>query len=1023
MTRLALISLVCWTAAAVSATAAGPSPTPPGQVQLPLDDYTALLRQASDPSHRPAPAGWALGSAEVAVQVTQRESRSTADVRVTLTVDVLESEWSLVPVLPAGTAVRSVTVGGKPVQLLASPGGLAWSTNVKGAYTMVLSYEVDARRSDGGGSTIAVPLPRAASIRLKAELPGTDLDAAVIPAAGVLSSSAGGKTSIQATVPAADGVQITWREREARGEAISRARYTGRLVGEAIVWNGELGVDVFHDQAATLDLLPRSVTLGEVRLDGERATIFIDGDRFATRLQGRGKHVVAVEFETPVVRGDGPPRVDFRVPSIPVSRFELTLPGKKELSVEPAANVTTRIADGSTVAVVHLPLTERVAFHWSEAVPEDLRAETRANAAVYHTTHADEGVLFVRASVVYEVTRGETNQIELVLPDDVQINRINSESGAIADWRIATPAEGPRVLTVFLDRQLRSELEFDVDYDRSLRRDDPAGPFNVPLLQVIAVQRQRGMVALLSSNDLTLEPVDEGDAARVGENQLPPFVRDAVELTVAHTYKYTEPPRLVVRPSVPERVHGRFDAQVDTLVSLGDVTLTGSASVEVHIKSGRIMDLRLALPTGVSLLGLTAPSLRTYRVQDEPGGQRIDVEFTQEMEGQIRLDLTYERILDDGRAQVEVPTLAVHEAQVEQGRIAVEALTAVELAPAVTSGLTLLDVNELPQQLVLRTTNPILLAYKYVHADPPHRLALEVKRHGVLPVQEAAIDQAAYKTLFTSDGLLVTTAEFTVRNSRKQFLEVRLPANSEVWSVFVDGKPEKPAVARDGEGEAGRDVLVKIINSTRPFQVSLIYGTSGRGVARLGRIEVALPEPDILVTRSRWDVYLPDGLRYAEPATNMDLVTSVSRVSEDEMRAELSGFEQAAQPRQSIEPLRISVPTAGVHFALEKLYANQDGRRAWLRVSYATLAGARISDAAAVLGTFALWVGVALALLSRRRTGIAVGAGGALLAAAAIWPGAASLTPSLIVSVAALLVLLAGSGRRLLTVHRTRTAG
>ena len=43
--------------------------------------------------------------------------RPSAEVKVDLTIDVLEDEWMLVPVLPAGTAVESVTVGGITVEV------------------------------------------------------------------------------------------------------------------------------------------------------------------------------------------------------------------------------------------------------------------------------------------------------------------------------------------------------------------------------------------------------------------------------------------------------------------------------------------------------------------------------------------------------------------------------------------------------------------------------------------------------------------------------------------------------------------------------------------------------------------------------------------------------------------------------------------------------------------------------------------------------------------------------------------
>ncbi len=644
----------------------------------------------------------------------------------------------------------------------------------------------------------------------------------------------------------------------------------------------------------------------------------------------------------------------------------------------------------------------------------------RSNASLYHVLHAEEGVLNGRVTVQYEVNRGETHVIELAVPNDVQINRISAESGAVADWRLNPVRRGAaRTVTVFLDRQLKGQLLFDIFYDRSLAPSAEQAGIQAPLFQALGVQRQKGMLALLASHDLALRPVgepDETQATRVGENQLPAFVRDEVTMTVAHTFKYADAlPRVMVETSTPEVVQGKFDAQVDTLISLGEVTLTGAASLEIHLKSGRVSTLELELPQGINLLSLTAPSLRTYAVNPQDNAQLVSIEFTQEMEGQFRIELTYERILVDDASEVEVPTLTVRGAEVEQGRIAVEALSAVEVQPATTEQLSALDIKELPQQLVLRTTNPILLAYKYVHADPPHRLALSVTRHRVLGTQEAVIDRAEYRTLFTRDGLFVTTAHFVVRNSRKQFLRVRLPEGSQIWSVFVNGKPENPARSDGEDEEESSSVLIKIVNSTRGFPVQIVYATEGSGIRRLGKVTASLPRPDILVTESRWDAFLPAEMRYGAPSTNMDIVRVGALVSASELEAEFAKLGDAAGVQQTLEPLRITVPTSGVHYAFEKLYANQADHDAWFSVPYASAGGAFTGQPVNLLGIGLFWTGI---WLSRRgdarvepRRALALAGVGAVILLITIGFYHVSATLPMVVSVLVGLALAARHGK------------
>src|SRR5688572_28966046 len=93
---------------------------PPGHVQIPVGVYNQLVEAAhgAGPKPRPAPAGYALGTARVTVNVQGTTPRATAEVRVELSIEVLEEQWVLVPVLPSGTPVESATVAGAAVQLV-----------------------------------------------------------------------------------------------------------------------------------------------------------------------------------------------------------------------------------------------------------------------------------------------------------------------------------------------------------------------------------------------------------------------------------------------------------------------------------------------------------------------------------------------------------------------------------------------------------------------------------------------------------------------------------------------------------------------------------------------------------------------------------------------------------------------------------------------------------------------------------------------------------------------------------------
>jgi hypothetical protein len=360
------------------------------------------------------------------------------------------------------------------------------------------------------------------------------------------------------------------------------------------------------------------------------------------------------------------------------------------------------------------------------------------------------------------------------------------------------------------------------------------------------------------------------------------------------------------------------------------------------------------------------------------------------MEGQFRIEVNYERIAADAESELSVPTLRVIGAEVEQGRVAVEALAAVEVQVARAEQLSSLDPSDLPQQLVLKTTNPILLAYKYVHTDPPYVLALRITRHSEVAVQSAAIDRATYQTLFTRDGLAVTTARFMVRNNRKQFLRIRLPEGAEVWSATVAGRPEKPAISSSsddaGAGSEAPEILIKVINSIQGFPVELVYATPLDTMGSFGRVHAHLPQPDMIVTASRWDVYLPDNFRYGAARTNMEIVQVGELVSKLPLQADLSSHEQSRRLQDPTHPLRITVPSEGIHLGFEKLYANQSDQAAAFSVSYSSTSSARLGLFLAMLGGGLFWGGLAFAFVRRgvAWVGVAVSAVGVATALVSI---------------------------------------
>ncbi len=956
----------------------------PGTVRLPLSEYSRLFSQANKPPDKktPPPVDYSISDAAVRVTVPT-QAGLPAEVTAAVKIQVLSDDWVSIGLLPSGTALKSATLDGANIALSVVGGELVFPTRNKGKHELKLEYGLPVQEALVGKS-LSVPLPAAAVINLEALVPGEGISVSVVPASGVKLESRSGNTVLTASIPRTRMLLLAWHAPLEGSVLVTGADYDGVLKGSIMAWRARVGVKLMDPEPHTLDLLSADVALARALVDGKQAIALEHQGHLAVQLWGAGNHQVTLEFETPVVQDGGPTSTTIWLPRPPASSFSITLDGKKEINVSPKAGLEITRRAGKTLALIHLPPADSATFSWSAALPQVAEEKMRANAEVYHLVRAEEGVVQVDALIDYHVTRGATNSLSVALPPAVAVNHVTGVG--VSDWRVVETKKR-RLLNIYLDRDLTGDYRYRISYELLTGSGIAENkPLVIPMLTQADVHRQRGMLALVAGSELSMQPEVAQGMTRVGENQLPAWVREKVEQTVAHTYKYVDTnSRLTVKLAPPERKRGRFDAVVDTLFSIGDGVMKASASVKISIKSGKIMDLDMNLPKDINLINVNAPSMRDHKLGGQEGsGQSLHLMFTQEMEGTLRVEIAYERVLGGEHERVGVPVIHVEGADTEQGRLAVEALTAVEVktvddCQAIKDKRVLfLDVQELPRQLTLRTTNPILLAYKYVHADPPFELVLQVKHHEEMKVQVASIDRAVYQTLYTKDGLALTRVSYIVRNRRKQFLKVRLPDASKIWSAQLAGQPVKPA-AGEGQGE----VLLPLLKSANPFRVEIVYKSDIGAVGFAGWLSGRLPVPDIVETRSLWEVFLPESLTYGRVDTNMTILEDAGAIFESaengaDARAMLSDTgrdgsdlqkiatagrkeaesEMASSGTVGVLPLRIDVPRRGVHFRFEKLYTNRGKEPARFSIHYTT-AGASSSGSALMILAVLMLAGLA----------------------------------------------------------------
>jgi len=177
----------------------------------------------------------------------------------------------------------------------------------------------------------------------------------------------------------------------------------------------------------------------------------------------------------------------------------------------------------------------------------------------------------------------------------------------------------------------------------------------------------------------------------------------------------------------------------------------------------------------------------------------------------------------EAAATIAAPDLALLDVLRDKGFVAVAAATNVEITPAgEIKNAPPVDPAELPPDIAALAGQPVLYGFKYL--AHPVTIGLRVVRHDDLAVKRTIVESERLYTYLSPEGHLITAARFSIRNNRKQYLELALPDGAEPWGAYLEGRPVKAAKTAAGK------VLVPLKKTATdadgepaPFELEVVY--------------------------------------------------------------------------------------------------------------------------------------------------------------------------------------------------------
>lgn len=481
--------------------------------------------------------------------------------------------------------------------------------------------------------------------------------------------------------------------------------------------------------------------------------------------------------------------------------------------------------------------------------------------------NVDEDLLKLNAVVDYDIRKAGVFGFNLEMPGDFTLIDVSGQ--AVQDWTV-TDKENYQLLTVRLKSRAFGKYQLLVKMEKSER--DVLGGISVPNVKVLNVTRETGYIGISGAANIKLITGEKNNIAEVDISELSVEPGSFLNQCVL-AYKYIEQP-YVLKLAV-EEVEPRLTAEVFTFTSVGEGFLLMDSVITYNILYAGTDEFTAVFPEDVQVVDVTGKNIKFKEEvirEREADGRKIKekvvkVRLHSKVKGEYNLYCSYEKPMEGSTAAVELPKLQVLNVTRESGFYCLGTRMNAEIKSGTVLGAVPIDITELPQDKAKGIDVPLVLAFKYVRH--PYNICIDVEKHQDIAVLVAMAESAKITTMLTKDGQIIVDAFYYIKNKQKQYLNIYLPADVNIWSVFVNNKPVRPSRVEGG------NIVIPLEKSSREdvsFPVEIIYETKQHGFAFLGKLGFIQPRLDIPVTNAVVRLYLPEEFIYTGFGGNMNIV-------------------------------------------------------------------------------------------------------------------------------------------------------
>ncbi len=434
---------------------------------------------------------------------------------------------------------------------------------------------------------------------------------------------------------------------------LASAHYTGRLEGDAAIFDALLQFDALKEGWSKIPLGSADLNIAEVKpVPGSPTTaappiVHLAADGYEAILPAKGNYPVALTLLGKVTRDAGRATLHLRLPRTAASQFELTIPETGlDFTLTPASAYTTKEDGGATRLVAFFGTTQEVSVSWRKRA-----AETTLPALVFAEstleTTVSPGALRTVAAVDFRLMRAPVAAFEILVPAGQQV--LGVEGTGLRDWNLAPAApDGRQRIVVNLATPARDQYKLRLTLEAPVA--NLPAKLTVPTVEIARAEGQSGTIAISSDPSLAVNVNPREGVTQRGFADTRPSGETRAD-TTGHAeflgaYRFLRLPYAVdveVRAAEPV-----IDVEARALYTVDTDVLGWKATLNYNVRKAGVFTALVDLPATLAHVEAQGGPVESFSlVPPAPGAaplaagyQRLEVRFKERVTGAFSFNLS-----------------------------------------------------------------------------------------------------------------------------------------------------------------------------------------------------------------------------------------------------------------------------------------------------------------------------------------------------------------------------------------------